>query len=87
MAAATLARTNQYDIIGNKTSVCATLTSPTNGQTWDTGLRVVDHVNLIIVESTGAAADGIHVGSISAGIVTLGVEGTVDSALAYAEGV
>lgn len=77
---------NQYSIQGHKNVVTATFTSPLDGDTWDTGLRTVEHVSLTIVESTGAAGDALGVASISGGTVTLEVVGTVDAARAYAMG-
>ena len=77
---------NDYSIQGHKHVVTATFTSPADGDTWDTGLRTVEHVSLTIVEASGAAADAISVASISVGVVTLDVQGTVDSARAMAMG-
>ena len=78
--------TNQYDIAGNRNVVTATFTSPLDGDTWDTGLRTVEHVDFTIVEATGAAADAIGIASISGATVTLDVAGTVAAARARAVG-
>lgn len=77
---------NRYSIAGHRNEVTATFTSPLDGDTWDTGLRTVEHVSFTIVEASGAAADALSVASISVGTVTLDVAGTVDSARAYARG-
>jgi len=77
---------NKYTIAGHRNIVTAEFTSPTDGDTWDTGLREVDSVQITIKESSGAAADAIGVASVSGGTVTLDVQGTVSAALARAEG-
>ena len=77
---------NQYDVSGNRNVVTATFTAPLDGDTWDTGLRTVEHVDFTIVEASGAAADAIGIASISVGTVTLDVAGTVDTARARAIG-
>ena len=78
---------NAYAIAGHRNVVTATFTSPLDGDTWDCGLRQIDHVSFTIVEAGGSAADAIGVASISGQVITLDVQGTVDSARARAEGV
>lgn len=84
--AAVTQTSNAYDIQGNRNVVTATFTSPADGDTWDTGLRTVEHATFTIVEASGAAADAICIGSISGGTITLDVSGTVTSARAMATG-
>jgi hypothetical protein len=85
MAAVTQTR-NQYQTGDGKTIVTATFTSPVDTNTWDTGLSVIDYVNVFPVEAADAA-DAVTAASISGGVVTLGVAGTITSARARAEGV
>lgn len=77
---------NQYTIAGHRHVVTATFTAPLDGDTWDTGLRTVEHASFTIVEASGAAADAISIASIATGVITLDVAGTVDTARAYAMG-
>lgn len=85
--AAVTQTTNRYHGLGNATLVTATFTSPADTNTWDTGLGQIDYVDFTIVEASGSAADAVNVASISGGVVTLDVAGTVNSALAMAIGV
>ena len=87
MAAATLAVPNRYDLVGTRWVVTAQFTSPADGDTWDTGLPTIDHASFTILEASGSAADAISAGSIAGAVITLDVQGTVDAALARAEGV
>ena len=76
-----------FSLTSNRYIVTATLTTPGDNDTWDTGLRVVDAAGFTIVEATGSAADAIGIASIAAGVITLDVQGAVDVARAWAIGV
>ena len=77
---------NRFSLMSDRYFVTATMTSPLDADTWDTGLSTVDAAGFAIVEASGAAADAIGIGSISSGTITLDVQGTVDSARAWAVG-
>lgn len=85
MAAVTQSR-NRFSLLSDRYFVTATITSPLDGDTWDTGLSMVDAAGFTIEEAAGAAADACGIGSISSGTITLDVQGTVDSARAWAIG-
>jgi len=84
--AAVTQTTNEFSQQGNKVVVTATFSSPVDTNTWDTGLVIIDHFSFGLVEAA-AAADQLTAASISGGVITLGVDGTITSARARAEGV
>lgn len=87
MAAATVASQSLGNVMGNKRVSFATLTSPADTNTWESGLRLVEGVYCSIIEASGSASDAISPASISGGTITLDVQGTVDSAFITAFGV
>ena len=85
MAAATVTN-QQTSVVGNRRISTATFTTVADTNTWDTGLTALDFVAFTIEESSGSASDAISSASISGGIVTVDVQGTVDKAYAFAIG-
>lgn len=73
-------------VAGSKVIVLAKLTAPADGDTWATGLTVVDAVFPAFISGTIAAADAIGVNSISGGTVTLEVVGTARDIFVMAVG-
>ena len=87
MPASTATHTrNQFSLMSDRYFVTATITSPSDAETWDTGLSTVDAAGFAIEEASGSASDAISIGSISNGTITLDVQGTVGSARAWAVG-
>lgn len=84
--AAVTQTSNRFSLLSDRYFVTATITSPSDGDTWNTGLNSIDAAGFTIEEASGAAADACAIGSISNGTITLDVQGTVDSARAWAIG-
>lgn len=75
MAAVTAASRQEW-VSGNKRYVIATLSSVDNTDTWDTGLRLVEHFEFTPTTSTAGSQWGA---TRSAGTVTFNVEGGDDT--------
>ena len=77
MAAATSSAT-RFNLAGDMRISYAVLTSPTDGQTWDSGLRLAEAVFVQQTDAVANAVDAVTV-TISGGIVTLHIAGIIDS--------
>jgi hypothetical protein len=75
MAAVTAAGRQEW-VSGNKRYVMASLSGVDNTDTWDTGLRLVEHVDFAPTTSTAGSQIGF---TRSGGTVTFNVEGGDDT--------
>ena len=85
MAAVTVS-SRKYARTGRQRVVSAALTAPADGDTWDTGLKVVDSVSFAFPAGNLAAADSVSY-TASGGTVTIKVVGTARNLIATARGV
>lgn len=77
MAAATVA-SSYGTVFGNKRISGATLTTPVDTNSWDSGLSRIDGVFTQLNEAAVSASDAVTC-TVSGGVVTLAVTGTIDS--------
>ena len=75
MAAVTVASGPTHHVVGNRRHVKATLTAPADADTWNTGLVVVEDVQIGFPAGNLAAADAVSY-TVSGGTITFKVIGT-----------
>lgn len=87
MAAVTIASGPRHNVVGNKRTVSARLTTPADGDTWNTGLVSIDDVTITKIGASQAATDAADVGSLSGGTITFEVTGVARDLLVVATGI